>query len=161
MGYRVVYEFDPFYETGVPAPENARERKAALEEIADYVKTEVLDYVGEASSPVEGGEWTKKLNENYEKIKAKISSSTVANMELYGDMLDALQTKINVGKGTIEIGWFGGEQAAKADGHNNFSGESSLPLRQSIPNGDEDETFKRPIVEGMKEIALEYFDAEE
>lgn len=159
MGYRVVYEFDPFYETGVPAPENARERRAALEEIADFVKTEVLDYVGEATSPVAGGEWKKELSESYEKIKAKISSSKEANMELYGDMLDALETRINVGKGTISIGWFKGKQAAKADGHNNHSGESSLPPRESIPK--EDETFVSPIVEGMKEIALEYFDAEE
>lgn len=154
MGYRVVYKFDPFDEVGVDAPEKKRSHKKALEEIAEYVRDEILQYVGEGKSPVSGGAWKRSLSPEYKKLKKEISGSDFANMELYGDMLDSLEYRI---KGdTIEIGWFSGEQAAKADGHNNFSGESTLPTRQSIPK--ENQSFKRDIVSGMKAIAKEFID---
>lgn len=51
-------------------------------------------------------------------------------MEFEGDLLDSL-TFEETSDG-IKIGWFG-DQAPKADGHNNFSGKSSLPVRQTLP----------------------------
>ncbi len=152
MSYKVVFEFDPFELTGLDDPIKKSDRKSALNDIADYVKSEVLQYVGQGESPVSGGRWQKKLSPAYAHIKEKISSSNFANMELTGEMLDALETRVVGGK--IQIGWFGGEQAAKADGHNNFSGDSSLPTRQSIPKPGQ--TFKRDIVSGMKDIAKEF-----
>lgn len=144
---KVVYEFDPFELTGVEVPRGNRDD--ALSEIADYVRTEILQYVGEGKSPVQGGAWKKSLSAEYKKIKEKISGSDFANMELTGDMLDALEARVVGGK--IKVGWFGGEEADKADGHNNFSGKSELPLRESIPK--ENQGFKKDIVTGMREIA--------
>lgn len=150
MAYRVVYSFDPFEIAGLDKPRNKSVRRDALEEIADYVKTEMLQYIGEGKSPVQGGEWQRKLSKAYAEAKAKVSSAGFANMELTGDMLDALDFKIK-GDGTIEIGWFGGENAAKAHGHQNGNDDTNLPVRQLVP--DKKQTFRKDIVKGMKEIA--------
>jgi hypothetical protein len=64
----------------------------------------------------------------------------VPNLELEGDMLGALTYEAK--KDGIEIGVFGAE-APKADGHNNFSGESNLPERRFLPA--EGETFRSSI----------------
>lgn len=152
MGYKVVFEFDPFEMSGLDKPGSKRDKAKALTEIADFVRDEILQYVGDGKSPVFGGEWKKSLSKEYKERKGELSSSTIANMELTGDLLDALEARVVGNK--IKVGWFGGEEAAKADGHNNFSGESSLPTRQSIPK--EGETFKRDIVQGIKAIAKEF-----
>lgn len=152
---KVVYEFDPFELTGVDQPSSDSATRDALDEIADYVRTEILQYVGEGKSPVAGGSWKKSLSEEYKKIKEKISGTGFANMELTGEMLDALEAKVT-SDGKIVVGWFGGKEADKADGHNNFSGKSNLPLRQSIPNNGE--TFRSDIVSGMRDIAQAFMD---
>jgi len=154
MAYKVVYEFDPFEETGLDRPSSKKDRSEALKQIADYVRDEILQYVGEGKSPVSGGAWKRSLSPEYKKLKEDLSSAGFANMELHGDMLDALEAKVVGNK--IKVGWFGGEQAAKADGHNNFSGDSELPTRQSIPKPGE--SFKRDIVQGMKAIAKEFIE---
>ena len=55
------------------------------------------------------------------------------------------------GKLSLEVT---GREAAKADGHNNHSGDSTLPERKFIP--EERETFKRDIVQGLKSLLKEY-----
>lgn len=149
-GNKIFFEFDPFELANVEAPKtNIREAK---KKIADLVLTEVLDYVGGSRSPVSGEGWKKSLSADYKKLKSKISGNTTANMELYGDMLDSLECVVN-SAGMLELRIQGGE-AAKADGHNNHSGESSLPQRRFIP--DEGQTFKRDILEKIKTIAIDY-----
>jgi hypothetical protein len=154
MSYKVVYEFDPFEETGLDQPSSKKDRAQALADIAEYVRDEILQYVGEGKSPVSGGAWKRGLSPEYKKVKEELSGVSFANMELHGDMLDALEARVVGNK--IRVGWFGGPEAAKADGHNNFSGESTLPTRQSIPKPDE--SFKRPIITGMKAIAKEFIE---
>jgi hypothetical protein len=154
VGYKVVYEFDPFELTGVDKPDSRKDKSQAMRDIAEYVRDEILQYVGDGSSPVSGRGKFKALSPEYKKIKEEISGVGFSNMELYGDMLDSLEIRITGNK--IAVGWFGGDEAAKADGHNNFSGDSSLPVRRSIPNAKDGETFKRDIVKGMKEIAKEF-----
>lgn len=68
-------------------------------------------------------------------------------MQETGALLDAL-TFEETDDG-IEIGWFG-DQAPKADGHNNFSGKSDLPRRQSLPDVGED--FISAIQSGIEKI---------
>jgi hypothetical protein len=157
---KLVYEFDPVELLGVSLPEGRSKRREVLEELADYVRTEVLSYVGDGKSPVAGGQWKRSLSPEYKKVKEKISGSTFANLELYGDMLDALEARVT-SKGTIQFGIWDATEAAKADGHNNFSGESELPAREFIPNEDKNQTFKKPIVDGMKAIAKEFFNGED
>lgn len=144
---RIFYEFDPFEEAGIKPPKDA---ESAKEEIGDFVKEQVLQHIASGSSPVAGGDWKRSLSKSYKKEKAKYSSVSYANLELKGDMLDALDVVDKRGnKLSLEI--TGSTEVAKADGHNNFSGKSSLPKRQFIPESDE--TFKRAIIDGIKKIA--------
>lgn len=160
MSYKVVFEFDPFEMAKVDRPSNRRDRDEALREIADYVKTEMLQYYGDGSSPASGGKWKRALSPAYEKIKEDISGVDYANMELYGDMLDAMEVKISGGK--IRVGWFTGSEAAKAYGHQTgFEGHPTIkkgPVRQLVPN--EGGKFKSDIVRGMREIAEAFIEEE-
>lgn len=153
-GDKIFYEFDPFKEVGMKVPRGTI--KAAKEEIATFVKEQVLSYVGEGQSPISGGKWKRTLSPEYKKFKSQSSSATFANMELTGDMLDALDVVSKSGK-TISIEITGKEQVAKADGHNNFSGDSHLPARQFIPKADQ--KLKKDILDGIKQI-IESFDGE-
>lgn len=160
MSYKVVFEFDPFEMANVDEPSSRADRSEALREIADYVKTEMLQYYGEGRSPASGGKWKQKLSPAYEKIKEDISGVDFSNMELYGDMLDAMEVKIVGGK--IKVGWFTGQEAAKAYGHQTgFEGHPTIkngPVRQLVP--EEGGKFKSDIVKGMKEIAQAFLDEE-
>lgn len=161
MSYKVVFEFDPFEMANVDRPTTKADRSEALREIADYVKTEMLQYYGDGTSPASGGKWKQSLSPAYKKIKEDISGVDFSNMELYGDMLDALEVKIVNNK--IRVGWFTGEQAAKAYGHQTgYEGHPTIkngPVRQLVP--DEGGKFKSPIVKGMKEIAKAFIEEED
>ena len=119
-------------------------------EVADFVKESILDYVGEAKSPVNGRAF-KGLSKDYKKVKGKLSSSRIANLELTGDMLDSLDYQIY--RDGVEVGIFDSQEALKADNHNKFSSASkrtALPKRQFIPN--KGESFTRDIESEIGEI---------
>ncbi len=111
-------------------------------------KTEVLEIIGETivdqillscadeTSPVDGKQF-KPLSKKYAEIKKNETGSSEANLDLNGDMLNALE--YNVSGSKLEIGVIGSD-APKADGHNNFSGKSSLPTRQFLPREGQDFT---------------------
>jgi len=150
-GNEIFFEFDPWELTKKKRPRTGF--KAAEAEIADFVLEAVLDHVGGGKSPVAGGKWKRGLSPKYKKLKAEDSSSLFANMELSGDMLDSLEV-VNVGsKLRLRIK---GDDAAKADGHNNHSGKSSLPAREFIPK--EGQSFKRQIVKDIRAIIEEFDD---
>ena len=132
------------------------DRAEAKEAVADYVKEAILEDAAKGVSSVSGKKWAA-LDPDYKEFKSKKSSAARANLELTGAMLDALEVKIKGNK--IEIGWFDEDEAAKADGHNNFSGESKLPLRQSIPKPDEE--FRPGIREQIASILADYKAEEE
>lgn len=112
---------------------NVYDRSNVLNSVGQYLVEAILADVGEAKSPVTGRAF-KGLSPAYKKIKEQFSSSVIANLELTGAMLDALEYRIS---GTVvEVGIWG-DQADKADGHNNFSGKSKLPERPFIPYRDE------------------------
>lgn len=151
---KVAYEFDPFEELGIDPPKSAAMRADALEAVAEYVKTAVLEYVGEGKSPVRGGPWKRSLSPEYRKLKAEESGVTIANMELSGDMLDALAVVRKRGNNlSLQIE---GAEAPKADGHNNHSGDSKLPERRFIPK--ENETFRSDMWAEIRRILQEYED---
>lgn len=151
---KVAFEFDPFKETGIKPPLSARDRKAALSEVADFVKTEVLDYVAQSKSPVQGGGFKRTLSKEYRKRKTSEGGSGVADLELSGDMLDALDVAVKGGKRlSLQIT---GSQAPKADGHCNHSGDSQLPERIFIPRPGEQ--LKPDIMRGVKRILQEFED---
>lgn len=143
------FDFDPFELTGVELPKGA-DKNEILKECSGFLVSSVLEYVGEQNSPVAGHGRFKKLSKEYAKIKKSLGHPAIPNLELNSDMLNALDANpIRGGKIRLEVT---GDEAAKADGHCNLSGKSELPTRRFIP--DKDETFKKPIIDGLKEIIL-------
>lgn len=80
------------------------------------------------------------MNQAYKQKKKEETGSGDANLDFTGSMISSLD--FNVSGNEITIGVFG-EDAPKADGHNNLSGASTLPLRRFIPG--EGETYTRDI----------------
>jgi len=116
-------------------------------EVGEYLVEQTLIAVSEAASPV-SGEKFKALSKDYKKEKMADGRGGTANMENRGDMLDALSFK-PTSKG-VEIGVFGHGEAKKADGHNNFSGDSELPQRRFIPA--EGQNYKMKIEAEVNKI---------
>lgn len=104
-------------------------------DVGDFLIEKITEYASVQESPISGGKWKASLSKDYAKKKEELIGNSDANLELTGDMLSALtwdETKNGIMIGLI------GEQAGKADGHNNFSGESKIPTRQFLPDvGDE------------------------
>lgn len=142
MSRKVKFEFNPFDITGREPKKNKAD---ALEEIKFLVHAEILRYVSQGKSPVAGYGNFPKLNKQY--AKSQKGGNTLPNLELTGDMLSALEITSKGNKIVVEVP---GKEADKADGHNNHSGDSKLPLRRFIPA--EDEFFKRQIENSIKEI---------
>lgn len=111
---------------------------------------EILRSVSSGNSPVSGYGRFKRLSEDY--ADSEKGGDRTPNLELQGDMLDALEAR-NTREG-VNVGIFAAKEVPKADGHNNFSGDSRLPLRRFIPKGQE--TFKRNINSGVKRIVQQY-----
>lgn len=114
------------------------DRADVLDEVADALVEGALDMIGEGRSPVYGTKW-KGLSKIYKRRKLEEGGKPIANLELSGDLLDALEAKVRrVGPiGVVEYGIFDQDQVDKADGHNNLSGNSSLPLRRFVPGPGE------------------------
>lgn len=130
-----------------------REQRPSLtNEIANFVKESILDDVGGARSPLTGSSFPG-LSSEYKKRKSRESGRPIANLELEGDMLDALEIRTTAE--TFEVGIYENDELGKADGHNNFSGRSRLPNRRFIPNEAQGDTFRRGILEGIERIVNE------
>ncbi len=123
--------------------------KTAAKDIAGRI---IVDSIRESTSrtisPVTGRGKFKGLSKSYKKFKSESGKGTGANLLFSGDMLSTLESQ-DISSNVIEVGIFpeNSEEAAKADGHNNLSGISSLPTRRFIPG--KGETFKIKI---MKEV---------
>lgn len=150
---KIEYKFDPFELAGIDIEDIPRaKRSEVLETVSNYVLESVLSDVGGKRSPVTG-ESFKPLSPAYKVLKKKKGGTPVPNLEMDGDMLNALKVK----KGSSEISLYipSGKQALKADNHNKFSPESKntpVPARKFIPNASEDETFRPAIIKGIKGI---------
>lgn len=118
-----------------------------IEEVGTILKEEVLLALGNAKSPV-AGESFPALSKKYKEFKQAQGGSGAPDLELYGDMKDALTFEPT--DSGLKLGFFG-DQAAKADGHNKLSGrENFTPKRRFLP--EEGQTFKRDIVRTVEEI---------
>lgn len=127
------------------------ERKNVANEIGELLVEEILSSLASVETPISGGKYKTRLSKEYAKKKQEETGSTDANLDLSGSMISALDYKVS--GSTIEIGVFGRE-APKADGHNNFSGESRLPTRQFLPN--KGQSFKADILDLVKETVNNY-----
>lgn len=118
-----------------------------IEEAGTLLVEEVLAAMGAAKSPV-SGESFPALSKKYKAFKQAAGGSGSPDLELYGDLKDALTFKPT--DNGLLIGFFG-DQAAKADGHLKFSGRPNFtPKRRFLP--EEGQQFKRDIVSAVEEI---------
>lgn len=130
---------------GIPAAD----RERAKQDVADFVKEQMLADLGRGKSPVTGDAF-KPLSEAYKQVKKEFSSQLIPNMELHGDLLDALTAETRTGS-SIEIGWFDKDQAVKAFNHT--TGDT-VPKRPLIPGPRED--FRPEIMDGISSILEGY-----
>lgn len=113
----------------MPAGLTKRQQNTIKDEAGELLIDTILGKVGQAKSPFRGESWPG-LSEEYKKIKKADGRGTKANLELSGDMLDALEFKRTKDGIKLQVT---GTEAPKADGHNNFSGKSNLPTRKFLP----------------------------
>jgi hypothetical protein len=105
--------------------------------------------VADSKSPVDGSSF-QALSKDYGDKKQTETGSRKPNLDLTGEMLNSLDYKIVGDK--LEIGVYG-EDAPKADGHNNFSGKSKLPKRQFLPESGQafDDSIKSLIADTVEQ----------
>ena len=151
---------------------SSEQKREAKAEISEYIVDTILEQVSKEQSPVQGGKW-KSLSEMYKKEKAKISGSSKANMELFGDMLDDLTAKFS--GDTLVVGFDKDAQDSsklKAENHNKFTvrskkkvskgsksgrgGQYKVPERNFIPR--KEQNFRKDIMQDIKDIIDEYRD---
>jgi hypothetical protein len=133
----------------------SKDKKRILEDIGDIVLTEVTSMVGSGISPVTGRKFKKLSKEYIEKKKEEggtILGGGGSNLELTGDMLQSLFVEVKDNKITLTVS---DSEQGKADGHNNFSGKSSLPERKFIPNEKNGETFIPKIRKAIKDYLIQ------
>lgn len=123
------------------------------EAVGELLVEKIKDYCSSANSPVDGYDWNKRLSPKYKKLKEAATGRKAADMDLTGEMLEALTYRAT--RDTVEVGIFDKSQVGKADGHNNFSGDSQLPLRRFIPNNEDEDKFKAPIMRELIALAEE------
>jgi len=128
----------------IDAPDSVKE------EIGEYLVEQILAATAESTSPVAGYGKFPSLSKKYKELKEEAGRAGVPNLDFEGDMLSALNYEIT--DEGLKIGIFG-DQAPKADGHNNLSGESMLPLRRFLP--DTGESFRKDINSEIEAILAE------
>lgn len=123
-------------------------QNAILDDVANYVLESTLSDVGGLTSPVTGRRF-KDLSPAYKERKKKEGGTPIPNLELDGDMLNGLNVKRSGSKLKTTVP---ASEQKKADGHNNFSGDSALPERNFIPDAARGQTYRAEIRKGIKEI---------
>lgn len=127
-----------------------RVKKRIQEEVGSFLVEQTLVSMDQKKSPVSGAPNFPALSPMYKKKKLAEVGSGEANLEFDGIMKD--EVNFEPTENGISIGVFG-ERAKAADGHNNLSGDSNLPLRQFIPN--EGQKYKQGIAKEVERIVAD------
>jgi len=114
----------------LPSNLSSSKEKQVKDDIGELIIDTILARVGKSKSPIQGHGNFDALSPDYKEEKQGQGRGGKANLELSGDMLDELAFK-RTEKG-IKL-MIEGAVAPRADGHNNFSGKSKLPLRRFLP----------------------------
>ena len=125
---RVGFTFDPYKLTGEPLPKGA-DRQETNEQIAEFVREQVLTHMDRRTSPVAGHGKFEPLSKDYKKRKQAAGLPGVPDLEFSGDLKAAIDTRASSRSVRLEVT---GDQAPKADGHCNLSGRSKLPTPTSL-----------------------------
>lgn len=153
----IKFDFDPIKATGIKVAKE--DRADALDEVATFVKESILSNCSDGKTSVKGGKWKRTLSPGYKKAKSEESSNLIADMELTGEMLDALETYVDGRRVAIEIS---GEQEGKAEGNLLGSyGRSPDPskAREFMPHRKNQELAPE-IMRGVTQILKRYEDKE-
>lgn len=127
-----------------------RDQRADLkDEVGQFIVDSILEKLSKGQSPV-AGESFQKLDKDY--AKNFKGGNRTPNLELEGDLLASLGFR-NTRNG-IAVGILDAKERPKADGHNNFSGDSKIPTRRFIPGSDQ--SFKSDIESGIQNIVDKY-----
>lgn len=140
---KIKYDFNPL--RGLRGAKRTR----AAAEIKQYVEEQVTAFMNAGNSPVSGQGKYKQLSKVYA-LKKK-GGSRHPDLHLTGK-LQASVTIEDSPRGALRLTVSPLEQK-KADGHNNFTGKSTLPRRAFIPDVNRNERLKRQIELGINRIA--------
>lgn len=143
---KVEYWFDPF--EGLEL--KGKDKSNALQEAADLLLESILSDVADGKSPVTGRKF-KQLSKEY--AEREHGGNREARLELSGDLLGSLIVKPYKGGILVTVP---DEEQGKADGHNNFSGDSKLPTRQFIPK--DNQSFRPDIKSEIQAIAEDFME---
>lgn len=149
---------DVFKDTGISVPK--AKRGPALEACADFIKEQILLRTSEGKTSVQGGKWKRTLSSGYKKEKLAETGVGYSNLELQGDLLDALEVSPESGKIRIQVS---DDQAPKAEGNLLGSyGRNPDPskAREFMPHARGQKLHKE-ILSGLKEILEGFADGEE
>lgn len=124
-----------------------RTKNKIKNDVADFLIDSTLTEISKSRSPVRGERFAP-LSPEYKKKKVSEGGSGRADLELSGDMLDEFKRGRGPKNG-ITYGIFG-DDAPKADGHNNLSGKSKLPKRRFLPG--KGQKYTKDIRDGILEI---------
>ena len=127
------------------------QKQAALQEVGEFLVEQTLVNAAESASIVKGEKIPALSSKPYKLKKRDEVGNATANLELSGEMLDSVDYKPSVNSLTIGVY---GDAALRADGHNNFSGKSSLPKRRIFPG--EGQEYKSDVQKEIKRIISDY-----
>ena len=147
MSYKKVkFTFDPIGSIKVV------NKPSVLQEIADLLKDEILDHVGNGKSPVQG--------ESFDRLSSKYANRekdgrALPNLELTGDMLDNLEVRVKGSKIEVFVDGNSNPMRGKVEGHNQHDPglTPKIPKRRFIPA--EDQEWKPSINRTIKDIINE------
>ena len=126
-------EIASYIDLELPGSMTASQTRKIKDEVGELLIDHILLNVGKGRSPFGAGAFPP-LSKKYKSFKLDEGSEPKPNLELSGEMLDSLSfSHIDIG---IKI-FVSGEEALRADGHNNFSGDSRIPTRQFLPKKDD------------------------
>lgn len=146
---KVEFNLDPFDLAGISKSDVSRSaRKDILDEVTAYLTDAIKKDVKDATSPVTG-EAFQGLSDAYKAKKKAAGKGTKANLIFTGKLIDSIRVKATGGEVNVTVLK---SQQDKADGHNNFSGDSKLPERKFIPNEDNGESFRKGILDEIVKI---------
>lgn len=119
-----------------------KNKEKMKQRIGKFIVEQINNYLDGSNSPVSKG--------SFKRFKKDKSPSVLFET---GDLRSAIVHKSV--PGGVKVGIFTKTEAPKAFNHN--TGDT-LPTRQFIPTGEE--TFKKPILDGIKRIIREDIDGE-
>jgi len=138
--------------TGIATSKHAQVKK----EVGDFVINEIIEHLDRGVSPVAKLGKFAALDPKY--AKAEKGGRRVANLQLEGDLLDAIQhtSRGNKLKDSVRI-FVEKNETDKADGHNQLTSKAKawakkkgFPKRRFIPDGRQ--KFNKDIKDGIDDI---------